>query len=63
MRVEEFCPLPPGATVGVSITSPVSSVLSTAVSGGGDTWVEDLHLRDAEAWATATDGPLPGRPS
>ncbi len=62
VRVEEFCPLPPGATVGVSITSSVSSVLSTAVSGGGDTWVEDLHLRDAEAWATATDGPLPGRP-
>ena len=62
VRVEEFCPLPPGAAVGVSVTSSVSSVLSTAVSGGGDTWVEDLHLRDAEAWATATDGPLPGRP-
>ena len=62
VRVEEFCPLPPGTTVGVSVTSAVSSALSTAVSGGGDTWVEDLHLRDAEAWATATDGPLPGRP-
>ncbi len=62
VRVEELCPLPPGASVAVSVTGAVSNALSSAVSGSGDTWVEDLHLRGAKAWATATDGPMPGRP-
>jgi beta-galactosidase len=51
VRVEEFFPLPPEATV----------TLTTGERAG--LWTEDLRLGTAEALARYADGPLPGVPA
>ncbi len=65
IRVEEFVPLPPGTTVSLAPAGLTSGKSATAAGPPetADQWVEDLHLRGAEARRVYRDGPLPGVPA